>query len=98
MILVTKCPTVGRAFNFEIEYVEGYMGLVPPGGKIDVYTPEGYANATLVIPQDDFHSALKNHYPEIPQEPLLHGVGLKIDSQAMSAISAASLLCLMRLA
>ncbi len=87
LVLVTRCPTVGRAFNFEIEYGEGYMGFVPPGGKIDVYTPEGYANATLVIPQDDFHSALKHHFPEMPQEPLRHGAGVKVSVQAMSALT-----------
>lgn len=87
LILVTKCPTVGRSFNFEVEHVDGYMGLFHPGAPVDAYTPEGYANATLVIPQDNFHSALKRHFPEIPQEPLRHGAGVKVGSQAMSALT-----------
>ncbi|MGB6222003.1 helix-turn-helix domain-containing protein [Haloferula sp.] len=87
MILVTKCPTVGRSFNFEVEHVEGYMGLFPPGGRIDAYTPEGYANATLTIPEASFHLALERHFPDMPDELLCHGAGMKVSPEAMSVMT-----------
>lgn len=87
LILVTKCPTVGRSFNFEVEHVEGYMGLFPPGGQIDAYTPERYTNATLTIPEASFHLALERHFPDMPDELRCHGAGMKVSPEAMSAMT-----------
>jgi AraC-like DNA-binding protein len=87
LVLVTKCPTPGRSFNFEVEHVDGYMGFFQPGGRLDAYTPEGYANATLVIPVAVFHKTLKRHFLNLPDELLACGAGMKISPEAMSTLT-----------
>ncbi len=66
LVFVTECPEKGRSFNFAIEHSDGYMGFFPPGGMLDAYTPEGYANATLTVPSLVFLAAVERSFPEIP--------------------------------
>lgn len=80
LIFVTVCPEKGRSFNFAIEHGDGYMGLFPPGGVLDAYTPEGYANATLTIPTAVFLAAVKQSFPEIPDGILKRGAGMRISA------------------
>ncbi len=86
MVFVTKCPQSGRSFNFGVEHQEGYMGFFPPGGQLDAYTPEGYANATLTVPVPAFHEALEQFFPEIPDRILKHGAGMRIGPEAQGRL------------
>jgi AraC family ethanolamine operon transcriptional activator len=78
LVFVIKCPQIGRSFNFATEHTDGYMGFFPPGGELDAYTPEGYSNATLTVPAGEFHRALEQWFPEIPDRILKHGSGIRI--------------------
>lgn len=78
LVFVTDCPRKGRSFNFATEHTDGYMGFFPPGGILDAYTPEGYANATLTVPAAVFLSAVERAFPEIPQAVLKRGAGMRI--------------------
>ena len=78
LVFVTQCPQTGHSFNFSTDHVDGYMGFFPPGGELDAYTPEGYANATLTVPAADFNRALARWFPEIPDKMLAHGAGMRI--------------------
>jgi AraC-like DNA-binding protein len=78
MVFVTECPEKGRSFNFTIEHADGYMGFFPPGGMLDAYTPEGYANATLTVPATVFLAAVEQSFPEIPDGILKRGAGMRI--------------------
>jgi len=78
LVFVTECERKGRSFNFAVEHNDGYMGFFPPGGILDAYTPEGYANATLTVPTLIFEEAVERLFPEIPQDVLKHGAGLRI--------------------
>lgn len=40
LVFVVTCPTKGRAFKFEIDHEDGYLGVYPPDGEIDGSTPE----------------------------------------------------------
>ena len=59
LVFVTECPENGHSFNFAVEHTAGYMGFFPPGGMLDAYTPEGYANATLTVPAALFLAAVE---------------------------------------
>lgn len=78
LVFVLACPEKGRSFNFSMEHTDGYLGFFPPGGTLDATTPQGYANATLTVPSDDFHTALELHFPEIPDTILNSGAGMRI--------------------
>jgi AraC-like DNA-binding protein len=78
LVFVTNCPETGHSFNFATDHRDGYLGFFPPGGELDAYTPEGYANATLTVPEDEFHQALEQWFPEIPDEVLKYGTGLRV--------------------
>lgn len=78
LVFVTACPQIGRSFNFATEHKDGYMGFFPPGGMLDAYTPEGYANATLTVPVPVFLAAVERSFPEIPETILKSGAGMKI--------------------
>lgn len=78
LIFVTKCSQPGRAFNFATEHTDGYMGFFPPGGELDAFTPEGYANATLTVPTATFLHAIERGAPEIPDRILKQGAGMRI--------------------
>lgn len=78
LVFVTECPQKGRSFNFATEHTDGYMGFFPPGGMLDAYTPEGYANATLTVPVDVFRGAVERMFPEIPERLLKHGAGMRV--------------------
>jgi AraC-like DNA-binding protein len=78
LVFVTECPEKGRSFNFTIEHNDGYMGFFPPGGMLDAYTPEGYANATLTVPSAVFLAAVERSFPEIPEGVLTRGAGMRI--------------------
>jgi AraC-like DNA-binding protein len=78
LIFVTECPQKGRSFNFATEHTDGYMGFFPPGGMVDAYTPEGYANATLTVPSAVFLAAVERSFPEIPERILSRGGGMRI--------------------
>lgn len=69
---------MSRSFNFGIEHRGGYMGFFPPGGALDAYTPEGYANASLSIPIPAFAASVQRMFPEIPAKVLQHGAGMRI--------------------
>lgn len=78
LVFVTECPVKGRSFNFSTEHTDGYMGFFPPGGILDAYTPEGYANATLTVPSAVFLAAVEKSFPEIPDSILTRGAGMRI--------------------
>jgi AraC-like DNA-binding protein len=78
LVFVTACPEKGRSFNFAVEHNDGYMGFFPPGGALDAYTPEGYANATLTVPTAVFEAAVERLFPEIPAGVLNCGAGMRI--------------------
>ena len=78
LVFVTECPQKGRSFNFATEHTDGYMGFFPPGGMLDAYTPEGYANATLTVPSAVFLAAVERSFPEISGRILSHGGGMRI--------------------
>lgn len=78
LVFVTRCPKKGRSFNFATEHLDGYMGFFPPGGILDAYTPEGYSNATLTVPVEEFHLALERWFPEIPDVVVNRGAGMRI--------------------
>ena len=84
LVFVTECPEKGRSFNFALEPNDGYMGFFPPGGMLDAYTPEGYANATLTVTSAVFLSAVERLFPEMPEGVLKRGAGMRIgaDEQA----------------
>ena len=86
LMLVKECPGKGRSFNFGVDYVDGYIGFFPPGGVIDVYTPEGYGNATLTVPAAVFEAAVERSFPEIPAHILKSGAGIRIGGEAMAAL------------
>lgn len=78
LVFVTECPEKGRSFNFAAEHNDGDMGFFPPGGMLDAYTPEGYANATLTVPSAVFLAAVERSFPEIPEAVLKRGAGMRI--------------------
>jgi AraC-like DNA-binding protein len=78
LVFVTDCPKKGRSFNFSTEHNDGYMGFFPPGGMLDAYTPEGYANATLTVPSGVFLASVARSFPEIPEGVLKRGGGMRI--------------------
>jgi AraC-like DNA-binding protein len=84
LVFVTKCPQKGRSFNFSVVHNDGYMGFFPPGGLLDAYTPEGYTNATLTVPEAVFLAAVQRMFPEIPQSVLKRGAGVRIAEQELS--------------
>jgi AraC-like DNA-binding protein len=86
LVFVTDCPEKGRSFNFATEHTDGYMGFFPPGGMLDAYTPEGYANATLTVPSVIFLAAVEQAFPEIPEEILKRGAGLRIGAEEQARL------------
>ena len=78
LVFVLDCPSEGRSFNFATRHTDGYMGFFPPGGALDAFTPEGYANATLTVPEADFHAALEQHFPNFPDKILKQGAGMRL--------------------
>lgn len=54
------------------------MGFFPPGGEMDAYTPEGYANGTLTVPAAVFLAAVEKSFPEILDAVLKRGASLRI--------------------
>ena len=78
LVFVLDCPSEGHSFNFAARHTAGYMGFFPPGGALDAFTPEGFANATLTVPEADFHAALERHFPNLPAEVLKQGAGMRI--------------------
>jgi AraC-like DNA-binding protein len=86
LIFVMECPNKGRAFNFETEHTDGYMGFFPPGGMLDAYTPEGYANATLTVPAAIFLAAVERSFPELPDRILKRGAGMRVGAAEQSRL------------
>lgn len=78
LVFVTDCERKGRSFNFATEHHDGYMGFFLPGGVLDAYTPEGYANGSLSIPASVFLAAVERLFPEIPDRILRQGAGMRI--------------------
>ena len=78
LVFVKGCPEVGRNFNFQVDHQDGYLGLFPPGGLLDAYTPKNYSHATLTVPAPVFHQGLENAFPEMPDSILQQGAGLRI--------------------
>ncbi len=71
-------PQDARLFNFNLAHQDGYMGLFTPGSEIDLFTPEGYAAATLVVPAAMFELAVEKCFPEISDRFLETGGGVKV--------------------
>jgi len=86
MMFVSACPQPGRSFNLSLEHGDGYLGFFPPGEVIDVYTPEGYANAALAVPVAEFHAALDWQFPEIPGSVLERGTGVRVGPTEEAAL------------
>jgi AraC-like DNA-binding protein len=88
LVFVTECPQKGRSFNFAVEHTDGYMGFFPPGGMLDAYTPEGYANATLTVPAAAFMAAVERLIPEIPDHVLERGAGMRVGAAEQARLRA----------
>jgi AraC-like DNA-binding protein len=88
LMFVLECPNEGHSFNFGIRHTAGYMGFFPPGGELDAYTPEGYANATIAVPVAEFHAMLELHVPGIPDRILSHGAGMRIGLEEQARLRA----------
>jgi AraC family transcriptional regulator, ethanolamine operon transcriptional activator len=88
LVFVTECAKKGRSFNFSIEHNDGYMGFFTPGGMLDAYTPEGYANASLTVPTAVFLAAVERSFPEIPESILKYGAGLRVGESEQSHLRA----------
>jgi AraC-like DNA-binding protein len=88
LVFVTDCPSRGRSFNFAAEHNDGYMGFFPPGGILDAYTPEGYANASITVPAAVFLTAVGKWFPEIPPRILKTGAGMRIGLAEQSRLRA----------
>lgn len=86
LVFVTTCSEKGRSFNFATEHNDGYMGFFPPGGIVDAYTPEGYANATLTVPASLFEAEVERLYPEIPESVLKSGSGMRIGAREQARL------------
>jgi AraC-like DNA-binding protein len=86
LVFVTECPQKGRSFNFTIEHTDGYMGFFPPGGMLDAFTPEGYANASLTVPSEVFLAAVEHSFPEISEGVLKRGAGMRIGIEEQSRV------------
>jgi len=78
LAFVMTCPQNGHSFNFASEHTDGYIGFFPPGGVLDATTPVGYASATITVPKAEFHAALARFFPEIPDQVLNHGAGMRV--------------------
>jgi AraC-like DNA-binding protein len=85
IMFVLACPQPGHSFNFSRVHTDGYVGFWPPGGSLDAATPEGYANATLTVPVDDFHGAVSRNYSEIPEKVLKCGAGVRVGPKEEAA-------------
>lgn len=88
LIFVLRCPQPGRSFNFQTEHGAGYLGLFPPGGILDAYTPPDYANATLTVPVNEFHAAITRRFPELPAQLLERGVAVRVPPAADARLRA----------
>ena len=82
LIFVTACPRDGHSFNFSTRHGTGYIALFQPRAVVDAMTPAGYANATLTVPEKLFRQEIRHRFPEIPDEWLKHGAGLRIPDSA----------------
>ena len=78
LIFILACPEKGRVLNLAIEHVDGYIGFFPPGCLLDAVTPAGYSNASLTVPIAEFHAAIASQFPEVPENVLTHGAGLRV--------------------
>jgi AraC-like DNA-binding protein len=86
LIFVLSSPTKARSLNFGADFSAGYMGFYPPGALIESVLPEGYANATLTIPVEFFQASLERHFPEIPEEVLRSGAGMRIGQEEQTLL------------
>ncbi len=86
LVFVTECPRKGHSFNFAVQHSDGYMGFFPPGGLLDAYTPEGYANATLTVPVPVFENAVGRLFPDIPDGVMKSGAGMRIGAREQAGL------------
>lgn len=82
LIFVTACPRDGHSFNFSTRHGTGYIAFFQPRAVLDAMTPAGYANATLTVPEKLFRQEIRHRFPEIPDEWLKRGAGLRIPDSA----------------
>lgn len=82
LIFVTACPRDGHSFNFSTRHGTGYIALFQPRAVLDAMTSAGYANATLTVPEKLFREEIHHRFPEIPDEWLKRGAGLRIPDSA----------------
>ncbi|NWK54663.1 helix-turn-helix domain-containing protein [Verrucomicrobiaceae bacterium N1E253] len=94
MSFVVECEEEGHSFNFETDFVSGYMGFFPPGAKLDATNPAGAINALLTVREDVFREALKVYVPEMDQ--LLSGGGFGMEVGRINQEHLRSLLGAMR--
>jgi len=78
LVFVLACPGKAHSFNFSTEHTDGYMGFFPPGGALDSLSPENHSAATLTVSAAAFHAALASCFPDIPDNVLAHGAGMRI--------------------
>jgi AraC-like DNA-binding protein len=78
LMVVTRCPTPGRSFNFGVTHGDGYLGLFAPAAQVEATTPAGYGNASLTIPESLFLEGVARDCPELPATVLRGGAGVKI--------------------
>lgn len=88
MPYVMHSPQDARLLNFNLAHQEGYMGLFTQGSEVDLYTPEGYAAATLVVPAAVFELAVEKCFPEISDRFLETGGGVKVGMEQQLELAA----------
>jgi AraC family ethanolamine operon transcriptional activator len=88
MPYIMYCPHDARLFTFNLAHQDGYMGLFTPGSEIDLFTPEGYAAATLVVPAAMFELAVEKCFPEISDRFLETGGGVKVGLEQQLELAA----------
>ena len=86
MVFVLKCPRPGHSMNFGTTHGPGYMGFFRPGGPLDAFTPAGYENISLTMPETRFQEMLHLHGGGIPDKTLSQGAAIRVDARCSARI------------
>ncbi len=78
MMFVDACPGIGNSLNFSMIHGAGYMGVFPPRGEIEAITPPGLGIAKVNIPAALMERTLELCFPELPEQILKHGIGIRL--------------------
>ncbi len=87
LVYVMRCMPAGRSFDFSIEFHEGHMGIFPPGGTLDAYTPAGYEHAALAVPSAMLLAAMEWRFPRIRKALLRRGGAIRVGTLEQMRLS-----------